>query len=80
MGNMVISSETNRCSSGATAIDPQEMDLTRSSRKNPVQFLNPSVLLVNRELGVTDNVDEQDMGDFEFDLFLNLNGHLCRAH
>jgi len=33
MGNMVISSETNRCSSGARAIDPQEMDLTRSSRK-----------------------------------------------
>ena len=29
MGNMVISSETNRCSSGARAIDPQEMDLTR---------------------------------------------------
>ena len=24
--------------------------------------------------------DEQDMGDFELDLFLSLNGHRCRAH
>ncbi len=33
-------------------------------------------LLIDQELRVTDDVDEQDMGDFELDLFLNLNGHL----
>src|SRR5437899_6542458 len=43
---------------------------------NPVQFLNPRVLLVNRKLRVTNDVDEQDMGDFELDLVLDLNGHL----
>jgi hypothetical protein len=34
------------------------------------------VLLVNGKLRVTNDVDEQDMGDFELDLFLALNGHL----
>ena len=33
-------------------------------------------LLIDQEFGVTDDVDEKDMGDFELDLFLNLNGHL----
>jgi hypothetical protein len=28
------------------------------------------VLVVNRKLRVANNVDEQDMGDFELDLFL----------
>ncbi len=28
------------------------------------------------QLGVADNVDEEDVRDFELDLFLNLNGHL----
>jgi hypothetical protein len=36
---------------------------------NPVQFLNRSVLVVNRKLRVANGVDEQDMGDFELDLF-----------
>jgi hypothetical protein len=43
---------------------------------NLVQFLNLGVLLVNRELGVTDNVQKEDMRDFKFDLFLNFGGHL----
>jgi hypothetical protein len=43
---------------------------------NLVQFLNLGVLIVNRELGVTDNVEKEDMRDFEFDLFLNFGGHL----
>ena len=43
---------------------------------NPVQFLNRRVLVVNRKLRVANDVDEQDMGDFELDLFLDLNGHL----
>src|SRR5437588_630825 len=43
---------------------------------NPVQFLNPRVLVANRKLRVTNDVDEQDMGDFELDLVLDLNGHL----
>ena len=46
---------------------------------NPVQFLNRRMLVVNRKLRVANDVDEQDMGDFELDFFLNLNGHLCRA-
>jgi hypothetical protein len=37
------------------------------------------VLVVNRKLRVANDVDEQDMGDFELDLFLSLNGHLCGA-
>src|SRR5207237_8555007 len=43
---------------------------------NPVQFLNRRVLVVNRKLRVANDVDEQDMGDFELDLFLNFGGHL----
>jgi hypothetical protein len=34
------------------------------------------VLVVNRKLRVANDVDEQDMGDLELDLFLDLNGHL----
>jgi hypothetical protein len=30
---------------------------------NLVQFLNPGVLLVNRELGVTDNIQEENVRD-----------------
>src|SRR5437762_12225506 len=43
---------------------------------NPVQFLNRRVLVVNRKLRVANDVDEQDMGDFELDLFLDLGGHV----
>jgi hypothetical protein len=43
---------------------------------NPVQFLNRRVLVANRKFRVANDVDEQDMGDFELDLFLDLNGHL----
>ena len=42
------------------------------------QLINGSVLLVNGKLQVPDNVDEQDMHDLQFDLFLDLGGHvLC---
>src|SRR2546430_485049 len=40
------------------------------------QLIDSCVLLVNRKLRVTNDVDEQDMGDFELDLVLDLNGHL----
>ena len=43
---------------------------------NPVQFFNRRVLVANRKFRVAYNVDEQDMGDFERDLVLDLNGHL----
>ena len=41
-----------------------------------VQFLNRCVLVANRKLRVANYVDEQDMGDFELDLLLDLGGHL----
>jgi len=44
-----------------------------------VQFVNRRMLVINRKLRVANDVDEQDMGDFELDLVLNLNGQLCRA-
>jgi len=34
------------------------------------------MLLVNRELGVTDNVEKEHMRDFKLDLFLKLGSHL----
>jgi len=37
------------------------------------------MLVINRKLRVANDVNEQDMGDFELDLVLNLNGQLCRA-
>jgi hypothetical protein len=43
---------------------------------NPVQFLNRRMLVINRKLRIANDVDEQDMGDFELDLVLDLNGHL----
>src|SRR5438034_804494 len=43
---------------------------------NPLQFLNRRVLVANRKLRVANDVDEQDMGDFELDLFLDLGGHV----
>ena len=43
---------------------------------NPVQFLNRRVLVVNRKLRVANDVDEQDMGDFELDLLLDLGRHV----
>src|SRR5438552_6277334 len=43
---------------------------------NPLQFLNRPVLVANRKLRIANDVDEQDMGDFELDLVLDLNGHL----
>src|SRR5947208_12363603 len=39
------------------------------------QLINYCPLLVNRKLRVTNNVDEQDMRDFEPNLVFNLGGH-----
>ena len=61
-------SEQTACSFGSLKL------LGRAN--NPGQFLNRRVLVVNRKLRVANNVDEQNMGDFELDLFLALNGHL----
>src|SRR5438128_9242921 len=47
---------------------------------DPVQFLNRRVLVVNRKLRIANDVDEQNMSDFELDLFLDLNGHLVGDH
>jgi hypothetical protein len=33
------------------------------------------VLLINRELGVADNVEKEHMRDFELDLSLSFDGH-----
>src|SRR6266513_2333745 len=40
------------------------------------QLVNYSPLLVSRKLRVTNNVDEQDMRDFEANLLFNLGGHV----
>jgi hypothetical protein len=40
-----------------------------------IQFINRRALIVNRKLRVANDVDEQDMGDLELDLFLDLSGH-----
>jgi hypothetical protein len=40
------------------------------------QLVNYRPLLVNRKLRVTNNVDEQDMRDFEPNLLFNLGGHV----
>ena len=40
------------------------------------QLVNYRPLLVNRKLGVTNNVDEKDMRDFEPNLLFNLGGHV----
>src|SRR6266404_8079787 len=40
------------------------------------QFINRRMLFVNRKLRVANDVDEQDMGDLELDLFLNLGRHV----
>jgi hypothetical protein len=40
------------------------------------QLVNRCPLFVNRKLGVTDDVDKQDVRDLKLDLFLNLSGHI----
>src|SRR6266480_1430327 len=42
------------------------------------QLVNHRPLFVNRKLGVTNDVDEQDVRDLKLDLFLNLSGHKPR--
>ena len=43
-----------------------------------IQFINRRALIVNRKLGVTNDVNEKDMGDLELDLFLDLGGHAMK--
>src|SRR5205814_4639094 len=45
------------------------------SANNLAQFLDCRVLLVNRKLRITDNVDEKDMSNLKLDLFPDLSGH-----
>src|SRR5204862_4108673 len=40
------------------------------------QLINYCPLLVNRKLGITNNVDKKDMRDFEPNLLFNLGGHV----
>ena len=37
------------------------------------------MLLVNRELGITNNVDEENVRDLELNFFLNFGGHAHSA-
>ena len=45
------------------------------SPNNLVERMQIIALLIDQQLGVTDNVDEEDMRDLELDLFLNFTGH-----
>ncbi len=40
------------------------------------QFINRRALIVNRKLRVANDVNEQDMGDLELDLLLDLGRHV----
>ena len=53
----------------------RSLELLRATN-NSVQRVEQRALLINHQLGVTDDVDEQDMGDFELDLFLDLGRHV----
>src|SRR4030095_3211910 len=44
--------------------------------KKPLQFLHTRLLVANRNLRVAYDVDKQDMGDLELDLFFDFGGHL----
>ena len=39
------------------------------------QFINRRALIVNRKLRVANDVDEQNMGDFQLDFLFDLGGH-----
>src|SRR5712692_2603396 len=41
------------------------------------QFINRRALLINRKLGVANDVDEEDVGDLELNLFFNFARHRC---
>ena len=45
------------------------------SPNNFIERMQIIALLINQELGVTDDVDEEDMTDLQFDLFFNFSGH-----
>src|SRR5713101_4173754 len=40
------------------------------------QLVNRRPLFVNRKLGITDDVNEQDVRDLKLDFFLKLGGHI----
>ena len=45
------------------------------SLNNFIERMQIIALLIDQELGVTDDVDEEDMADLQFDLFFNFSGH-----
>jgi hypothetical protein len=53
-----------------------EIILSARGRPHFFQFVKLLALLIDEQLRVANDVDKQDMGDFELDLFLDLNGHL----
>jgi hypothetical protein len=49
-----------------------------SATDNLVELLQSAGLLIDQQLGVTDNVDEEHVGNLELDLFLNVRRHCGR--
>ena len=41
-----------------------------------IELINSRALFINRKLGIADNVEKEDMGNFRLDLFLKLGSHL----
>ena len=60
----------------APRLAADRLGLVRLPPYNLVQPITQSALLINRVRRVTYDVHEQDMGDLELNLFLNLGGHL----
>jgi len=70
--------ERHAIAAGAFNQSASRLRLSDSLRTpdNLVQPITQSALLINRVRRVTYDVHEQDMGDLELNLFLNLGGHL----
>jgi hypothetical protein len=45
------------------------------SPNNFIERMQIIALLIDQELGVTDDVDEENVPDLQFDLFFNFSGH-----
>src|SRR5437870_9976910 len=45
-----------------------------------IELLQRFVLLVNQQFRVPNNVDEQDMSDFQFEIGIELRRHTAAAH
>jgi|SRR5215471_14542425 len=55
---------------------PSPVGILKRRPAASVQFRNLGVLLINRELGITDNVEKEHMRDLKLDLFLIFGSHL----